>query len=98
MKEHQKTIHRRLTAIATVEQRRHILSLPVQVGSVVEQELTPKRLKQIDDLGLLVLINCEGGVGKTCIALPITIERQYTACTQSIWDAGFTPLGEDLVT
>lgn len=92
MKEHQKTIHGRFTAIATVEQWRHNLSLPVQVGSVVEQEL------KIDDLGLLVLINCEGGVGKTCIALPIPIERQYTACTQSIWDAGFTPLGEDLVT
>jgi hypothetical protein len=62
--EHHGTIEKRFHAIATVEQRRHHLSLPVKVGQKLEPELTPERLQALGGVGGLVLISGEGGVGK----------------------------------
>ena len=69
--EHQGRIEQRFSAIATVEQRRHHLGLPVKVGNKLEPELTPERLRALDGLDGLVLISGEGGVGKTSLALRI---------------------------
>ena len=69
--EHQGRIAQRFAAIATVEQRRHHLSLPVKVGHKLELDLTPERLREHDGLDGLVLISGEGGVGKTSLALRI---------------------------
>ncbi len=64
-------IAQRFSGIATVEQRRHHLSLPVKVGQKLEPELTPERLRELGSLGGLILISGEGGVGKTSLALRI---------------------------
>ena len=71
VEEHQGRIEQRFSAIATVEQRRHHLSLPVKVGHKLEPELTAERLRELDGLDGLVLISGEGGVGKTSLALRI---------------------------
>ena len=71
IEEHVGTVTQRFSAIATVEQRRHHLSLPVKVGQKLEPELTPERLRELDGVGGLVLISGEGGVGKTSLALRI---------------------------
>jgi formylglycine-generating enzyme required for sulfatase activity len=71
VEEHQGRVEQRFSAIATVEQRRHHLSLPVKVGHKLEPELTPERLRQLDGVDGLVLISGEGGVGKTSLALRI---------------------------
>jgi len=69
--EHHGTIEKRFHAIATVEQRRHHVTLPVKVGQKLEPELTPERLQALGGVGGLVLISGEGGVGKTSLALQI---------------------------
>jgi hypothetical protein len=72
LKEHHQRIQERFSALATVEQRRHHLGLPVQVGQKLEPDLTPARLQQLQGaIGGLVLISGEGGVGKTSLALQI---------------------------
>ncbi|MBD2548554.1 SUMF1/EgtB/PvdO family nonheme iron enzyme [Microcystis elabens FACHB-917] len=71
VQEHLGLIEQRFSAITTVEQRRHHLSLPVKVGQKLEPELTPERLRELDGVGGLVLISGEGGVGKTSLALRI---------------------------
>lgn len=71
VEEHQGRIAQRFSAIATVEQRRHHLSLPVKVGQKLVPELTPERLRELGGVGGLVLISGEGGVGKTSLALRI---------------------------
>jgi formylglycine-generating enzyme required for sulfatase activity len=71
VQEHQGRIEQRFSGIATVEQRRHHLSLPVKVGQKLEPELTPERLRELGGVGGLVLISGEGGVGKTSLALRI---------------------------
>ncbi|MFN6132498.1 MAG: hypothetical protein ACK46L_06255, partial [Synechococcaceae cyanobacterium] len=60
VQEHLVLIKPRFSAITTVEQRRHHLSLPVMVGHKIESELTPQRLRQIDGVDALVLISGEG--------------------------------------
>lgn len=67
--DHLATIEQRFSDLATVEQRRHHLGLPVKVGQRLEAELTPERLKALGAVGGLVLISGEGGVGKTSLAL-----------------------------
>jgi formylglycine-generating enzyme required for sulfatase activity len=69
--QHLDTVTQRFSGIASVEQRRHHLSLPVKVGQKLEPELTPERLRELDGVGGLVLISGEGGVGKTSLALRI---------------------------
>jgi len=69
--EHRGTVAQRFGSLATVEQRRHHLSLPVKVGQKLEPELSPERLKELGAVGGLVLISGEGGVGKTSLALRI---------------------------
>ena len=69
--EHRSRIQKRFSALATVEQRRHHLSLPVKVGQKLEAELTPERLREVGGVGGLVLISGEGGVGKTSLAVQI---------------------------
>jgi len=69
--EHRSTVAQRFGSLATVEQRRHHLSLPVKVGQKLEPELSPQRLKELGAVGGLVLISGEGGVGKTSLALRI---------------------------
>jgi formylglycine-generating enzyme required for sulfatase activity len=71
VEEHQGRIAQRFSGIATVEQRRHHLSLPVKVGQKLEPELTAERLRELGGVGGLVLISGEGGVGKTSLALRI---------------------------
>ena len=71
VEEHQGRIAQRFSAIATVGQRRHHLSLPVKVGQKLVPELTPERLRELGGVGGLVLISGEGGVGKTSLALRI---------------------------
>ncbi|MFM7640063.1 MAG: hypothetical protein ACKO45_00670 [Cyanobium sp.] len=66
---HHGTISQRFGALATVEQRRHHLSLPVMVGQALVSDLTPERLRELGGAGGLVLISGEGGVGKTSLAL-----------------------------
>jgi formylglycine-generating enzyme required for sulfatase activity len=69
--EHRSRIQKRFSALATVEQRRHHLSLPVKVGQKLEAELMPERLRELGGVGGLVLISGEGGVGKTSLAVQI---------------------------
>ena len=69
--EHRSRIQKRFSALATVDQRRHHLSLPVKVGQKLEAELTPERLRELGGVGGLVLISGEGGVGKTSLAVQI---------------------------
>ena len=69
--DHKTTIEQRFSALATVEQRRHHLGLPVMVGQRLEPELTPERLKALEAVGGLMLISGEGGVGKTSLAVRI---------------------------
>jgi formylglycine-generating enzyme required for sulfatase activity len=66
---HHGTITRRFATLATVEQRRHHLSLPVKVGQALVPDLTPERLRELGGVGGLVLVSGEGGVGKTSLAL-----------------------------
>ena len=68
---HRGRIEQRFSAIATVEQRRHHLALPVTVGQKLEPQLTPERLREQEGLTGLVLISGEGGVGKTSLAVRI---------------------------
>jgi formylglycine-generating enzyme required for sulfatase activity len=79
--EHRTGIEKEFFKIPTVQQRRHHLGLPVQVGSRMEPELTPERLKDLGVVGGLVLISGEGGVGKTSLAVQIAswaLERKLT--------------------
>jgi formylglycine-generating enzyme required for sulfatase activity len=68
---HIDTITRRFQSLATVEQRRHHLDLPVMVGSTLVPVLNQARLRELGGVGGLVLISGEGGVGKTSLALRI---------------------------
>ena len=49
--QHLDTVTQRFSGIASVEQRRHHLSLPVKVGQKLEPELTPERLRELDGVG-----------------------------------------------
>ena len=69
--EHRSTVAQRFASLASVEQRRHHLNLPVKVGQKLEPELSPERLKDLGAVGGLLLISGEGGVGKTSLALRI---------------------------
>jgi hypothetical protein len=68
---HKPTIKQRFSALPTVEQRRHHLDLPVEVGQRLEPGLTAKRLQELGAVGGLVLISGEDGVGKTSLAVRI---------------------------
>ena len=64
-------IRARFEALATVEQRRVFIPLPVRLGDKLLKELTPETYRGTLSTRRLTLITAEGGAGKTSLAFAI---------------------------
>ncbi len=64
-------IRARFEALATVEQRRVFIPLPVRLGDKLLKELTPETYRETLSTRRLTLITAEGGAGKTSLAIAI---------------------------